>query len=201
MIYWRIRTYISWDDLVTFHCSGKQQSDRNFVLLLHTSFSTNHNRCSQTVNILELHCNWLQFIVVYITFIRFFSRYNDQDICLCLLRGSVHSNMDSNSVVLAALQSRTGPVQGQNRVFPVYFSHTGKNLFSLQGSQVIKTGFSLWEKLHREIPVIITRMGLQCSNVAGITWQSRRRTCIVFETNISSWKLHCSDLYFMLCTY
>ena len=28
-----------------------------------------------------------------------------------------------------ALQSRTGPVQGQNRVFLVYFSHTGKPCF------------------------------------------------------------------------
>ena len=60
------------------------------------------------------------------------------------------------------LQSRTGPVQGQNRDFPVYFSHTGKNLFSLQGSQVIETGFSLFGKVHREFPVFITGMGLQC---------------------------------------
>ena len=60
------------------------------------------------------------------------------------------------------LQSRTGPVQGQNRDFPVYFSHTGKNLFSLQGSQVIETGFSLLGKVHREFPVFITGMGLQC---------------------------------------
>ena len=63
---------------------------------------------------------------------------------------------------LSTLQSRTGPVQGQNGVFSVYFSHTGKNLFSLQGSQVMKTGFSLWEKVHRENPVFITGMGLQC---------------------------------------
>ena len=63
---------------------------------------------------------------------------------------------------LFKLQSRTGPVHGQNRVFPVYFSHTGKNLFSLQGSQVMKTGFSLLGKVHREIPVFITGMGLQC---------------------------------------
>ena len=59
------------------------------------------------------------------------------------------------------LQSRTGPVQGQNRDFPVYFFHTGKNLFSLQGSQVIETGFSLLGKVHREFPVFITGMGLQ----------------------------------------
>ena len=44
----------------------------------------------------------------------------------------------------ATLQSRTGPVQGQNRDFPVYFFHTGKNLFSLQGSKVMKTDFSLY---------------------------------------------------------
>ena len=43
------------------------------------------------------------------------------------------------------LQSRTGPVQGQNR-----------------GSQVMATGFSLFGKVHRENPVLITGMGLQC---------------------------------------
>ena len=43
------------------------------------------------------------------------------------------------------LQSRTGTVQGQNRVFPVQFFHTGKNLFSLQGNPVLIAGtlFSL----------------------------------------------------------
>ena len=56
------------------------------------------------------------------------------------------------------LQSRTGPV-------PVYFSPTGKHLFSLQGSQVMKTGFSLLGKVHRENPVFITGMGLQCSSL------------------------------------
>ena len=59
------------------------------------------------------------------------------------------------------LQSLAGPVQGQNRVFPVQYFHTGKNLFSLQGSQLMKTGFSLLEILHRETPVFITGMGLQ----------------------------------------
>ena len=68
----------------------------------------------------------------------------------------------SGCYTFITLQSRRGPVQGQNRVFPVYFSHTGKNLFSLQGSQVMKTSFSLWEKVHRENPVFITGMGLQC---------------------------------------
>ena len=63
------------------------------------------------------------------------------------------------------LQSLTGPVQGQNRVFPEYFSHTEKNLFSLQGSQVMETGFSLWEKVQRENPVSIEGMGLQCMQI------------------------------------
>ena len=44
---------------------------------------------------------------------------------------------------LSALQSLIGSVQGQNRDFPVYFFQTGKNLFSLQGSQLMKTGYSL----------------------------------------------------------
>ena len=61
------------------------------------------------------------------------------------------------------LQSRTGPVQGQYRVFPVYFSHAGKTLFSLQGFQVMTTGFSLLGKVHREIPVFLTGVGLQCT--------------------------------------
>ena len=61
-----------------------------------------------------------------------------------------------HSEPLDALQSRTEPVQGQNRVFPVYLSHTGKYLFSWQGSQMMRTGFSLWEKVHRENPVFIT---------------------------------------------
>ena len=49
-----------------------------------------------------------------------------------------------------ALQSRTGLVKGQNRDFPVKFSHTGKNLFSLQGFPCEKN------------PVFITGMSLQC---------------------------------------
>ena len=62
---------------------------------------------------------------------------------------------------MTTLQSHTGTVQGQNRVFPVYFSHTGKNLFSLQGSQVKETGFSLLGKVHRENPVLL--QGWVCS--------------------------------------
>ena len=54
------------------------------------------------------------------------------------------------------------PLRGQNRVFPVYYFHTGKNLFLLAGIPVMKTGFSLMEILHRENPVFITGMGLQC---------------------------------------
>ena len=60
------------------------------------------------------------------------------------------------SKLIHSLQSRTGPVQGQNRVFPVYHFHTGRNLCSIQGYQVMKTGFSLLEILHRENPVLIT---------------------------------------------
>ena len=41
------------------------------------------------------------------------------------------------------LQSLTVSVQVQNRDFPVYFFPTGKILFSLQGSQLMETGFSL----------------------------------------------------------
>ena len=61
-----------------------------------------------------------------------------------------------------SLQSLTGSLQGENRVFPVKFFHTVKNLFSLHGTPAMKIGFSLWEKLHRENPVFITGMGLQC---------------------------------------
>ena len=64
----------------------------------------------------------------------------------------------------STLQSLTGSVQGQNRDFPVYFFPTGKNLFSLAGIPVMKTGFSLLGKVHRENPVFITGMGLQCSH-------------------------------------
>ena len=51
------------------------------------------------------------------------------------------------------------PVQCQIRDFPVKFSHTGKNLYSLQGTPFLITGISLWEKLHRENPVFITGKG------------------------------------------
>ena len=42
--------------------------------------------------------------------------------------------------IFYSLQSYTGPVQWQNRIFPEYYFHTGKNLFSIQGSQVSITG-------------------------------------------------------------
>ena len=64
--------------------------------------------------------------------------------------------------ILTTLQSHTRPVQGQNRVFPVYFSHTGKNLFTLAGIPLMKTDFFLLGKVHRKNPVFITAMGLQC---------------------------------------
>jgi hypothetical protein len=44
---------------------------------------------------------------------------------------------------ILTLQSLTGSLQGESRVFPVKFSHTGKNLFSLHGTPAMKTGFSL----------------------------------------------------------
>ena len=75
----------------------------------------------------------------------------------------IKTPINQHFYIRTTLQSRTGPVQGQYRVFPVYFSHTGKNLFSLQGSQLVKTGFSLLGKVHREIPVFITGAGLQCT--------------------------------------
>ena len=52
------------------------------------------------------------------------------------------------------------------------FSHTGKNLFSLHGTPAMKTSFSLWEKLHRENPVFITGMGLQCYSNSINSWIS-----------------------------
>ena len=66
------------------------------------------------------------------------------------------SKTDNARQAVPTLQSLTGPVQGQNRVFPVQYFHTGKNLFSIQGS--------LLEILHRENPVFITGTGLQCRN-------------------------------------
>ena len=66
---------------------------------------------------------------------------------------------------LHALQSRTGPGQGQNRVFPVYFFHMEKPVFitgepfSHCRDPVFITGISLLEKIHRENPVFITGNG------------------------------------------
>jgi hypothetical protein len=48
------------------------------------------------------------------------------------------------------------PLQGQYSI-----STKGKSC-SLAGIPVMKTGFSLLEILHRENPVFITGMGLQC---------------------------------------
>ena len=39
------------------------------------------------------------------------------------------------------MQSLTGSLQGENRVFPVKFFHAGKNMFSLPGIPAMKTGF------------------------------------------------------------
>ena len=74
------------------------------------------------------------------------------------------SYIDSQEVtVIHTLQSLTGSLQGENKVFPVNFSHTGKNLLSLHGTPAMKTGFSLWEKLHSENPVFIYRDGFAVS--------------------------------------
>ena len=71
------------------------------------------------------------------------------------------SNIVRFLTTLPTLQSLTGPEQGQNRVFPVEYFHTGKILFSLAGIPVMKTGLSLMEILYRETPVFITGIGLQ----------------------------------------
>ena len=52
---------------------------------------------------------------------------------------------------MIALQSCTGPVQGQNRVFPAKFSTQGKTCFHYRDFPV--------RKLHRENPVFITGNG------------------------------------------
>ena len=46
------------------------------------------------------------------------------------------------------LQSLTGLLQGENKVFPVKFPHTGRNLFSLHGTHAMKAGFFLWSFSH-----------------------------------------------------
>ena len=80
----------------------------------------------------------------------------------------VHNNWIRNHVlqwptsINHALQSCTGPVQGQNRNFPVKFSTQRKPVFitwnpcSHCRDPVIITGIFLWELIHREIPVVIT---------------------------------------------
>ena len=57
------------------------------------------------------------------------------------------------------LQSRTGPVQGQNRVFLVYFSHTG---FPVDGNRFFPVGNTTQGK-----PYFHYRagMGLQCTQM------------------------------------
>ena len=88
------------------------------------------------------------------------------------------------------------PVQGQYRastgpeqVFPCEVFHTGKNLFSLQGTPVLIagtpifiTGISLWRKLHRETPVFITGNGFA-----------------VYSITILANKIHTYEHTFPLC--
>ena len=63
-------------------------------------------------------------------------------------------------------RASTGPVQG----FPCEVFHTGKNLFSLQGTPVLIagtpvfiTGISLWENFTGKTLFSLQEMGLQCS--------------------------------------
>ena len=66
-------------------------------------------------------------------------------------------NISNNKLYDTAIPYRasTGPEQGFScALFP--------HLFTLAGILVMKTGFSLLGKIHREIPVFITGMGLQC---------------------------------------
>ena len=60
---------------------------------------------------------------------------------------------------MATLQSRTGPVQGQNRVFPVKFFSQGKTCFHYRG-----TLFSLQGPCfhYRDFPVRKTSQGKPC---------------------------------------
>ena len=73
-------------------------------------------------------------------------------------------------MLVCSLKSGTGSVQGKNRVYPVQEILTGKILFSLQGTPVLIagtpvfiTGISLWEFVHREIPVVIKYREWVCS--------------------------------------
>ena len=91
------------------------------------------------------------------------------------IKGHIMILMDSS------LQSLTGLVQGQNRVFPVEYFPTEKNLFSLAGIPVMKTGFSLLEILHRENPVLITGMGLQFCFEVRIS--SKNKYNVIFSTS------------------
>ena len=56
--------------------------------------------------------------------------------------------------IICPLQSLTWSLQGENRVFPVKFSHTGKNLFSLHGTPAMNE--------NRLFPVRKTSQGKPC---------------------------------------
>ena len=75
-------------------------------------------------------------------------------LCIIMYIHSTHSYGERFSffsrcgtyVAKDTLQSRTGPVQGKNRVFPVYFSHTGKTCFHYRVPRWWQQVFPCWEK-------------------------------------------------------
>ena len=88
------------------------------------------------------------------------------------------------SQLFSTLQSPTGPVQGQNRVFSVKFSTQGKPcfhnrepLFSFQGPLFSLRDFPV-KKLHRENPVFITGNGFAVL-VQSCFYASSRKLLIV----------------------
>ena len=109
-------------------------------------------------------------------------------------------------------RASTGPKQGFPCVAVLEYFHTGKNLFSLAGIPVMKTGFSLLEILHRENPVLITGMGLQCTNRSykANSWQklwpiwlgrkkNSRTVTKVFINKVWSETILCQYLEIVVC--
>ena len=80
-------------------------------------------------------------------------------------------DQDDELALMATLQSRTGPVQGQNRVFPAKFFSQEKNLFALQGTPFLVAGtlFSLQgfpceKNFTGKTLFSLQGMGLQCTD-------------------------------------